>query len=133
MILGEKSGTCVLGVDLLSNELTSDKNQSQSQSQPMFLTKNWREELCGCEKCLGFYEKKGISYLVDKEDSIAEYERMAKEKRDEKMQQQEGAEMNFLSNHGHVEKMEILSGIADMKDEIRSFLVCYYYYFFLKN
>ncbi|CAH1453581.1 unnamed protein product [Lactuca virosa] len=122
MILGEKSGTCVLGVDLLSNELTSDKSQSQSQSQPMFLTKNWREALCGCEKCLGFYEKKKISYLVDKEDSIAEYERMAKEKRDEKMQQQEGAEMNFLSNLGHVEKMEILSGIADMKDEIRSFL-----------
>ncbi|KAL4565427.1 hypothetical protein LXL04_029521 [Taraxacum kok-saghyz] len=110
-----KSGTCVVGVDLLSAELTSE-------SQAMFLAKNWREVLCGCEKCVGFYEKKGISYLVDKEDSIAEYERMAKVKRDEKIQQQEGAEMNFLSNLGHVEKMEILSGIADMKDEIRSFL-----------
>ncbi|KAI3505295.1 hypothetical protein L1887_27347 [Cichorium endivia] len=115
---GEKSGTCVVAVDLLSTEF----GQSQSQSQAMFLTKNWREVLCGCEKCLGFYEKKGISYLLDKEDSIAEYERMAKEKRDEKIQQQEGAELSFLSNLGHVEKMEILSGIADMKDEIRSFL-----------
>lgn len=118
--IGENSKTCVLGVDLLSTEST--QSQGQSQSEAMFLVKNWREVLCGCDKCLGFYEKKGISYLLDKEDSIAEYERIAKEKRDEKMQQQEGAELNFLSNLGHVEKMEILSGIADMKDEIRSFL-----------
>ncbi|KAJ0602492.1 putative chromatin regulator PHD family [Helianthus annuus] len=111
-----KSDACRLGVDLLSAELTSEK------SQPMFLVKNWREVLCGCQKCSDFYVKKGISFLLDKEDSIAEYEKIAKQKRDEKMQQQEGAELNFLSNLGHVEKMEILSGIADMKDEIRSFL-----------
>ncbi|KAJ0802645.1 putative chromatin regulator PHD family [Helianthus annuus] len=111
-----KSDACRLGVDLLSAELTSEK------SQPMFLVKNWREVLCGCQKCSDFYVNKGISFLLDKEDSIAEYEKIAKQKRDEKMQQQEGAELNFLSNLGHVEKMEILSGIADMKDEIRSFL-----------
>ncbi|XP_071730676.1 uncharacterized protein [Rutidosis leptorrhynchoides] len=116
MLVGEKSDKCLLGVDLLTTELTSDK------SQPMFLSKNWREAICVCEKCLGFYEKKGISFLVDKEDSIAEYEKVAKQRRDEKMQQQEGEEMNFLSNLGHVEKMEILSGIADMKDEIHTFL-----------
>lgn len=116
MVIGEKSDTCLLGVDLLTTELTLEK------SQPMFLTKNWREALCGCAKCSGFYTEKGIGFLLDKEDSIAEYERMAKQKRDEKMQQQEGAELSFLSNLGHVEKMEILSGIADMKDEIRSFL-----------
>ncbi|KAI7725080.1 hypothetical protein M8C21_014223 [Ambrosia artemisiifolia] len=116
MIIGEKSDACLLGVDLLSTELTPEK------SQPMFLAKNWREALCGCQKCSDFYVKKGISFLVDKEDSIAEYEKIAKQKRDEKMQQQEGEELNFLSNLGHVEKMEILSGIADMKDEIRSFL-----------
>lgn len=116
LILDEKPDACLLGIDLLSAELTSGKNQ------PMFLSKNWREAICGCEKCSGFYAKKGISFLLDKEDSIAEYEKMAKQKRDEKMQQQEGAELNFLNNLGHVEKMEILSGIADMKDEIRSFL-----------
>ncbi|MFS7923723.1 putative chromatin regulator PHD family [Helianthus anomalus] len=111
-----KFDACRLGVDLLSAELTSE------ESQPMFLVKNWRDVLCGCQKCSDFYVKKGISFLLDKEDSIAEYEKIAKQKRDEKMQQQEGAELNFLSNLGHVEKMEILSGIADMKDEIRSFL-----------
>lgn len=117
MLVGEKSDKCLLGVDLLTTELASEN------CQPMFLLKNWREALCGCEKCSEFYAKKGISFLLDKEDSIAEYEKVAKQKRDEKMQQQEGAEMNFLSNLGHVEKIEILSGIADMRDEIRTFLV----------
>lgn len=47
---------------------------------------------------------------------------MAKQKRDENVQKQEGVEMKFLNNLGHVEKMEILSGIADMKNELRAFL-----------
>jgi E3 ubiquitin-protein ligase UBR7 len=49
---------------------------------------------------------------------------MATQKREEKLQQQEGTELNLLNKLGHVEKMEILNGIADMKDELRSFLVC---------
>ncbi|KAG6390830.1 hypothetical protein SASPL_148575 [Salvia splendens] len=45
-----------------------------------------------------------------------------KQKRNENIQKLEGAELNFMNNLGHVEKMEILSGIADMKNEIFSFL-----------
>ncbi|KAL0324197.1 UNVERIFIED_CONTAM: putative E3 ubiquitin-protein ligase UBR7 [Sesamum calycinum] len=65
---------------------------------------------------------KGIGFLLDKEDSIAEYERVAKQKRNENLQKQEGVELNFLNNLGHVAKMEILSGIADMKNEFCAFL-----------
>lgn len=107
--------TCVLGVNPGDTSLALE-------SKPMFLSKNWRDVLCRCEKCLVFYNQKHIAFLLDKEDSIAEYEKMATQKRKEKLQQQEGAEMNLLDKLGHVEKMEILSGIADMKDEIRSFL-----------
>ncbi|GFP82569.1 putative E3 ubiquitin-protein ligase ubr7 [Phtheirospermum japonicum] len=102
--------------DLVGNPITAEN------SKPLFLFKNWREILCICEKCSDLYAQKGISFLPDKEDSIAEYERMAKQRRSENMQKQEGAELNFLNNLGHVEKMEILSGIADMKNEIFSFL-----------
>ena len=49
----------------------------------------------------------------------------AKQKREEKLQQREGAELNFFNNLGHIEKMEILNGIADFTDEFRSFLVCH--------
>ncbi|KAK6158400.1 hypothetical protein DH2020_005714 [Rehmannia glutinosa] len=110
------STKCIIGTDLTENPPTIDK------SKPMFLTKNWRESLCRCEKCFDFYAQKGIGFLVDKEDSIAEYEKMAKLKRNENLQKQEGVEQNFLNNLGHVAKMEILSGIADMKNEFCSFL-----------
>ncbi|KAL8053987.1 hypothetical protein ABFX02_05G108900 [Erythranthe guttata] len=111
------SGKCVIG-EVIGNSPT----ESEGDKKPFFLSKNWREVLCRCVKCSEFYAHKGISYLLDKEDSIAEYERMAKQKRNENMERQEGVEMNFLNNLGHVEKMEILSGIADMKNELFSFL-----------
>ncbi|CAI9094307.1 OLC1v1030024C1 [Oldenlandia corymbosa var. corymbosa] len=110
------SKACVLDENLLESELKPEK------SEAMFLCKNWREALCRCQKCLEFYTQKGISFLVDKEDSIAEYEKMAKQKRDEKLQEQQGQELNFLNKLGHVEKMEFLTGIADMKSELHSFL-----------
>lgn len=98
---------------------------SISLTEPLFLSKNWRATLCRCKKCLSMYEQKRVSYLIDEEDSITEYERTAKQKREEKLQQQEGAELTFLNKLGHVEKMEILNGIADMKDEFHNFLVCF--------
>ncbi|KAH6783427.1 PHD finger protein-like protein [Perilla frutescens var. hirtella] len=110
------SSKCIIGIDLARDSPTMDK------AKPMFLYKNWRESLCVCEKCSEFYAKKGIGFITDKEDSIAEYERMAKEKRNENLQKQEGAELNFLNNLDHVAKMEILSGIADMKNEFSAFL-----------
>ncbi|KAJ6326616.1 hypothetical protein OIU76_003898 [Salix suchowensis] len=107
--------TCVLGVDV---EVTSPV----SEGKPLFLSKNWRDVLCRCEKCLDMYNQKQISYLLDKEDTIVEYEKMAKQKREEKLQQQEGAELSFFNKLGHIEKVEILNGIADFKDEFRSFV-----------
>jgi E3 ubiquitin-protein ligase UBR7 len=109
------TSTCVLGVNL------GDASPAL-ESKPLFLSKNWRDVLCRCEKCIVLYNQKRIAFLVDKEDSIAEYEQMATQKRKEKLQQQEGAELSLFNNLGHIEKMEILSGIADMKDEIRTFL-----------
>ncbi|KAI5664166.1 hypothetical protein M9H77_23489 [Catharanthus roseus] len=110
------SKTCILGINLL------EAGSSAEKSGAMFLSKNWRESLCRCGNCTGFYSQKGVSFLLDKDDSIAEYEKMAKQKRDEKLQQQQGLEMNFLNKLGHVEKLEFLSGVADMKNEIHSFL-----------
>lgn len=107
---------------ILRDNLVADL--TVSESKPLFLSKNWRAILCRCKQCLSMYEQKHVIYLIDEDDSISEYERTAKQKREEKLQQQEGAELSFLNKLGHVEKMEILNGIADMKDEFRSFLVC---------
>ncbi|CAM8981938.1 unnamed protein product [Rhodiola kirilowii] len=110
------SGTCIIGVDLNSTLPVLEK------SKPMFLSKSWRDVLCRCGKCQEFYTRKNIAYLLEMGDSIAEYEKMAKQKRAEKLQQQEGNELNILNKLGHVEKIEILNGIADMKNEILSFM-----------
>ncbi|XP_062146768.1 uncharacterized protein LOC133854548 [Alnus glutinosa] len=107
--------TCVLGVNL-------GAASPVLESKPLFLSKTWRDVLCRCEECLVLYSKKRIAFLLDKEDSIAEYEKMATQKRKEKLQQQEGTELNLLNKLGHIEKIEILIGIQNMKDELPSFL-----------
>lgn len=107
---------CVLGVNL-------DETAQSAEKKPMFLSKKWRNALCRCRACSEFYAKKGIDYLIDREDSLEEYENIAKRKRQEKMQEQEGAELNFLNTLNHVQKIEILNGIADMKNELQSFMV----------
>ncbi|XP_058084620.1 uncharacterized protein LOC131232416 [Magnolia sinica] len=74
-----------------------------------------------CNAYTEFYVQKGIGYLID-EDSIEEYEKVAKEKRKEKLEQREGVELNFLNKLGHVQKIKILNGIAEMKNKLRSFM-----------
>lgn len=112
----DSSLKCILGVDINTESLVLEKKR------PMFLSKGWRDLLCRCKTCSEFYCGKGIGYLIDKEDSLQEYENIAKEKREEKLQQQEGAAMKFINTLDHVQKIEFLSGIADMKNELRSFL-----------
>ncbi|KAJ4763878.1 PHD finger protein-like protein [Rhynchospora pubera] len=114
--MNDEDAKCKLGKDI--NEIFSGSEIPGT----MFLSKKWREALCRCETCSTYYAKSGVEYLIDKEDTIAEYEKMAKEKRMEKLQQQEGAEMNFLNKLDHVQKIEVLSAISDMKDELRNFL-----------
>lgn len=117
----DSSGSgCKLGTDINTTSADSEK------TIPFFMSRGWRDTLCRCEKCVSFYTRQGIAYLIDKEDSIEEYEKIAKQKRLKKLEQQEGAETNFLNSLGHVQKIEILSGINDMKDELRSFLVTLY-------
>ncbi|KAL5999005.1 hypothetical protein ACLOJK_009954 [Asimina triloba] len=111
------NNSCVFGVDLCGASLVAEK-------KPMFLSTKWRDLLCRCSACTEFYAQKGISFLTDKDDSIGEYEKVATLKREEKLQQREGAEINFLNKLEHVQKLEILNGIADMKNEIQSFMDC---------
>lgn len=111
-----KQSNCRLDVNIVDASPVID-------SKPMFLSKNWRDALCKCDKCLEFYNQKQIAFLADKEDSIVEYEKVGKQKREENLQQQEGAELSFFNKLGHVEKVEILKGIEEMKDGLRAFLV----------
>ncbi|XP_057520552.1 uncharacterized protein LOC130800860 [Amaranthus tricolor] len=107
--------TCQLGLDLREALPTMERNKT------VFLRNNWRDSLCRCEKCYAFYEQNHISFLVDKDDTIAEYEKRGKQRRDERLQKQEGATLNMFNNLGHIQKVEIMSGIAEMKNEMENF------------
>ncbi|KAL1222585.1 hypothetical protein V5N11_018953 [Cardamine amara subsp. amara] len=105
---------CAIGMDLNACP--------EFEKKPLFLTKNWRNILCKCEKCLEMYKQRKVSYLFDADDTIAEYEKKAKEKRTEKLEKQEGEALDLLNNLDHVAKVEILHGIKDFKEEFRGLL-----------
>lgn len=113
--IDDPSTKCVVGLNLLEAPISLEKSKS------MFLSKDWRDALCRCPNCTEFYKQKGLAFLLEKEDTIAEYEKMAKQKRAQHEQEQSA---ELLNNLGHVEKMEVLTGIADLKDEIGTYLVC---------
>ncbi|KAK1285167.1 hypothetical protein QJS10_CPB20g02013 [Acorus calamus] len=108
----ENNKKCKLGVELNSSLYALDKKK------PMFLSKGWRGLLCRCEACQEFYTQKKVGFLIDKDDTIEEYERIAKQKREESKQKQVG---DLLNNFNHVQKIEFLSGIADFQNEMHSF------------
>lgn len=114
------STKCIIG-GIIDNLPTTEN------SKPLFLSKRWRECLCRCGKCSDMYAERRIGFLLDKEDSIAEFERMAEQKWNENIQKLEDTQLNFLNDIGHVEKMEVLRVIGDMKNEIFSVLVCLYF------
>lgn len=106
---------CAIGTDLNSCP--------DFEKKPLFLSKNWRNILCRCEKCLEMYKQRKVSYLLDAEDTIVEYEKKAKEKRTEKLEKQEGDALDLLNSLNHVAKVEILHGIKDFQDELQGLLV----------
>ena len=48
------------------------------KAKTMFLTANWRQQLCKCDECLKLYEEKNVAFLIDEEDTVHHYESQAK-------------------------------------------------------
>ncbi|KAL9246648.1 hypothetical protein vseg_020156 [Gypsophila vaccaria] len=113
---GSSGTACQLGVDLGAATPLPNSNKA------MFVRKDWRALLCRCDKCSNFYKRKSVDFLLDKDDSIAAYEDQAKQRREERLLQQEQNSLNAFNNLGHVAKVEIMSGITEMQNEIGNFL-----------
>ncbi|CAK9868151.1 unnamed protein product [Sphagnum jensenii] len=89
---------------------------------PFFLSSGWRAKLCQCPHCLNMYEEKGVSFLLDRDDTMQEYEATGKRKREEALARSEGAESNFMQKMGHIEQIEILRGVNEMTSGLQAFL-----------
>lgn len=106
-------------------KLRADVNKtsiSLERKKPLFLLKNWRKLLCRCSNCHDLYRTKAVSFLLDEGDTLEEYKNAAEQRRAEKLQQQEAAELELFQNLDHVHKIEFLHGLNEMTDELQSFL-----------
>jgi hypothetical protein len=58
-------------MQMLGENNSGDKKGSIFSA--FFMKKDWRCELCQCETCCAMYSSKGVSFLLDKNDTIAKY------------------------------------------------------------
>lgn len=105
-----------------SEGFESEGGKPLKAGEAIFLAKSWRAELCQCDACLAMYAAKELGFLLDKEDTLQEYEETAKKKRAECQVKEEGVAWDFVKKLGHVQKMELFHGINNMSSELGSFL-----------
>ncbi|OAE31161.1 hypothetical protein AXG93_3617s1000 [Marchantia polymorpha subsp. ruderalis] len=103
-------------------ETTSVGLKVLDSGRAVFLAKSWRTELCQCDACKAMYMAKGIEFLLDKEDTLQEYEESAKRKREEAKEKEDGTTQAFLQKLGHVQRIELVHGINNLATELESFL-----------
>ncbi|KAL2633808.1 hypothetical protein R1flu_005287 [Riccia fluitans] len=104
------------------NADTSGRQKLLEPERAVFLAKQWRTELCLCGACRATYAAKGVEFLLDKDDTLQEYEESAKRKREEAKQKEDGTTQAFLQKLGHVQRIELVHGINDLTTELGAFL-----------
>lgn len=127
LVSGEASGSSQICKLVLKGDVSKcGDGQSTISStwitKALFLVKNWRSHLCRCSACLTMYKEKGVSFLMDSEDTISNYEEVAKQRRKEKMDASNGQDLTFLNNLSHVGQIEFLHGLNEMTNELSAFL-----------
>eukprot|EP00250_Pteridium_aquilinum_P014821 c22220_g7_i1 orf=194-1696(+) len=123
---GEASGSVKRGEQVSGDDISKcGDGQSTTSSvwanKALFLAKNWRSQLCRCDACWRMCVEKGVSFLMDSEDTISKYEEVAKQKRKEKMDATGGHDLAFLNSMSHVGKIEFLHGLNEMTTELSAF------------
>ncbi|KUF95494.1 hypothetical protein AM588_10005476 [Phytophthora nicotianae] len=106
-----------------TNECVLEVKQQQlgeTTLRPTFWSSDWRNDLCQCSSCVSLFEKHGIAYLLDPEDSLHVYEASAREKKtasDEEM-----AQRAFANNLTHEQQVEVAMGYSLMKNNLQQYL-----------
>ena len=131
--LSYTKGNCTIFDEKYSKDNNNGESSSihTSSGRALFLKRNWRSELCQCDVCCGMYSKKGVSFLIDHNDTLIKYEETAKLKRKEKMEATNGHDLSFLNGLGHTGQIEFLHGLNDMTTELSAFFVCVSFFFFV--
>lgn len=88
-----------------------------------FWPDNWRQQLCVCKDCVDIYEKQGVSYLVDIQDTVHFYEEKGKARALEdcpESQYEQG--LKALSSLDRVRQVEAITEYNAMKNKLKEYL-----------
>ncbi|KAL4087668.1 hypothetical protein PRIC1_013556 [Phytophthora ramorum] len=88
--------------------------------RPTFWSSEWRNELCQCSSCVALFEKHGIAFLLDPEDSLHVYEASAREKKT--ASDEEVAQRAFANKLTHEQQVEVAMGYSLMKNNLQQYL-----------
>ncbi|XP_034050934.1 putative E3 ubiquitin-protein ligase UBR7 [Thalassophryne amazonica] len=83
----------------------------------VFWPYSWRSKLCTCISCKRAYVEAGVQFLMDQSDTVLAYENQG-------MEEPFGEDplMSLLSSMDHVQQLEIIYQLNDMKTELYAFL-----------
>jgi E3 ubiquitin-protein ligase UBR7 len=106
---------CVLKVKQQQLEAGGDATM-----RPTFWSSEWRSELCQCSSCVSLFEKHGVAFLLDPEDSLHVYEASAREKKT--ASDEEVAQRAFANKLTHEQQVEVAMGYSLMKNNLQQYL-----------
>lgn len=103
----------------VSEECKMPREWSAHPKGSCFWSEGWRMSLCSCKACKKLYEEKGITFLLDPNDSVHAYEEAGKVNKQES-QYEKG--MKALASLGRVEQLTAIEEYNNMKERLKRYL-----------
>merc|ERR1711988_1532457 len=85
----------------------------------MFWQENWRKKLCTKECCKAVYAPRGVSYLLEEEDTVQAYEERGRKRR---CSSDYDRGMEALGSMERPQQVEMIHGFNNLKDGLKGFL-----------
>lgn len=111
---------CVLEKKLQAME-ASEHAAELKKARPTFWSREWRDALCKCRRCVARFETARIAFLLDPEDSLQAYEEAAAA-RASRGSVEDLAARAFSSALSHEQQVEMAIGYSTMKNSLQEYL-----------
>lgn len=85
----------------------------------------WRQKLCKCSNCLDMYKKNDVEFLLDDEDTVANYQEKGKAKAENRSTSIHDETMRAISGMDHVTQIEAILAYNKLKKKLTEFLTSF--------
>ncbi|KAI9914607.1 hypothetical protein PsorP6_007866 [Peronosclerospora sorghi] len=110
--------TCVL-----TRKQAQLETEGGTTVRPTFWSSAWRQDLCHCSSCVSLFEKHGIAFLLDPDDSLHVYEASAREKKT--LSDEQVAQRALATKLTHEQQVEVARGYCRMKTNLQQYLATF--------